>query len=429
MAHVLVLGGYGLIGSDVVRRLEAADHDVRALGRDKRMAYRVLPNADWVFADLDRMQRAEDWQEFLTGTGFVVNCSGALQATSSDSLDAVHHKMVAALATACARNNVGLVQISAVGASLDASTEFLASKGRGDEAIRMARPSYWIIRPGMVLSPSAYGGSQMLRMAAAVPLVLPVALGGAQVQTVSVDDLTECVLNAVEGQLPSGITANLVEANAHSLEHVIREYRKWLGFEPARFVLRMPRMVVVALSKVADLLGILGWRSPLRGTALAVLQQGVEGTPDTHLTGKVKSLNETLASMPARFEDRLAARAALCLPFAIAVLSLFWLSSGLIGLMSIADAANILRAEGWPAGVAYSTVALWSMVDIALAGLVLIRRCAGLALLMMIAVSVFYLLSASILTPNLWLDPLGPLVKVLPAIGLAVVAQAILEAR
>jgi len=44
-------------------------------------------------------------------------------------------------------------------------------------------------------------------------------------------------------------------------------------------------------------------------------------------------------------------------------------------------------------------------------------------------VSLFYLLASTIAVPALWFDPLGPLVKVVPAIVLALVARAVLDDR
>jgi hypothetical protein len=47
----------------------------------------------------------------------------------------------------------------------------------------------------------------------------------------------------------------------------------------------------------------------------------------------------------------------------------------------------------------------------------------------MLAVSFTYLAGASLLEPALWLDPLGPLVKVLPSILLTLTALATLDER
>ena len=72
---------------------------------------------------------------------------------------------------------------------------------------------------------------------------------------------------------------------------------------------------------------------------------------------------------------------------------------------------------------------LTSLLDIALGIGVVIRRHAALALNLMIAVSLAYLAGATLLEPSLWFDPLGPLVKVLPSISLALVGRAILDER
>ncbi len=47
----------------------------------------------------------------------------------------------------------------------------------------------------------------------------------------------------------------------------------------------------------------------------------------------------------------------------------------------------------------------------------------------MIAVSLAYLAGGTLIEPTLWLDPLGPLVKVLPSILLTLATLAVLEER
>ena len=47
----------------------------------------------------------------------------------------------------------------------------------------------------------------------------------------------------------------------------------------------------------------------------------------------------------------------------------------------------------------------------------------------MIGLSAAYLAAATIAEPDLWLDPIGPLVKVVPSILLTLVGLAILDER
>jgi hypothetical protein len=69
------------------------------------------------------------------------------------------------------------------------------------------------------------------------------------------------------------------------------------------------------------------------------------------------------------------------------------------------------------------------LIDIALGVTVLIRPLARKALVAMLLVTAAYLTGGSLLEPGLWLDPLGPLVKVLPSIALTLVTLATLDER
>lgn len=430
--RVLVLGAYGLIGSGVARRLMADGFTVTGLGRNEAAARAVLPGIDWVIRDLSELGNAAAWRKLLEGQDFVVNCAGALQDGGGDRLEVVHATAVAALAQACAEAGTRVVQISAVGSNPQASTAFLRSKAEGDAALRSSGARFWIFRPGLVLAPGAYGGSALLRMLAAFPYVQPIALPDTRVQTVGLQDVARAVSLALQGVIPDGTECDLVETQAHPLRDVVAAMRAWLGFTPARAQIALPRWTVRLTALGADALGRLGWRSPLRSSAVSVLEEGVTGDPAPwRALGQppVAALDETLRSMPARAEDRLAARMALLMPLTIAVLFVFWLVSGILGFVRVEAAAAVLTDVGWPKGLATWSVVFWAVVDVAIAGALLVRARAGAACLAMVAVSAIYLVSATLTVPELWADPLGPLTKVVPGIVLALVARAGLETR
>ncbi len=75
------------------------------------------------------------------------------------------------------------------------------------------------------------------------------------------------------------------------------------------------------------------------------------------------------------------------------------------------------------------TVIGGAVVDIALGLAILWRPWCSRAALGMIAVSCGYLAGGSLFAPDLWLDPLGPLVKVLPSIVLAAIVRLGVEDR
>ncbi len=430
--RILVLGAYGLIGCGITRRLERDGYQVIGFGRDIDTGKRVLPSVSWRSGDLRCLTEESAWRPVLEGIDVVVNCSGALQDGPQDDLEAVHHHAISALAKACVFANVEIVQISAVGAVEGAETPFLASKARGDEAIKTSGVEFHIFRPGLVLAPHSYGGTTMLRMLAAFPLIQPIAMPDAKIQTIALDDVAEVVAAAIAGTIPNGFVGDLVETETHSLREVVRSMRGWLGFPPARVEVAIPGVLTQATAKIADSLAILGWRSPLRSTAMKVLADGVVGDPAKLAqfdVPPVKSLHQTLAEMPARAEDRLFASIALLTPVIIGTLVTFWFLSGVIGLFRMNAAASVLENVGWPHVLAVSSVLFWAIVDIGIAAAFAFRPYAKQACWLSVLVSLFYLGASTLFVPQLWMDPLGPLVKVLPAISLALVARITLESR
>jgi CHASE2 domain-containing sensor protein len=119
----------------------------------------------------------------------------------------------------------------------------------------------------------------------------------------------------------------------------------------------------------------------------------------------------------------------LAMPFVVATLALFWALSGLVGLARLEAASGLLTVQGWPRWAAQLSVAGWAVVDLALAGALLWRPSAQRAALGMVLVSAAYLALGSVFTPALWADPLGPLLKILPGMMLALVAIPMLDSR
>jgi uncharacterized protein YbjT (DUF2867 family) len=430
--NVLVLGGYGLIGEALVRRLLEDGHRVHALGRDIRAARTRMPLVTWLPADMARLVNPADWTPYLQGIDTVVNAAGALQDGARDDLSAVHHTAVAALVIACeARGVERFVQISAVGVGDHAGDAFLSSKARGDWAVAESTLEWTILRPGLVIAPTAYGGTALLRALASFPFVVPAIMPDRMVQTVAVADVAEAVSRAVNGLLPRGLIADLVEPHAHRLSHVIQSFRAWLGYPEARMV-TLPHWAAMPVRRGADLLGSLGWRSPLRSSALDAIERGVTGDPDhwRAATGlELQTLETTLGRMPANVQERWFARLWLLKPLILGSLALFWFVSGAIGLVQAEQSVDVLRSRGVEQMPATMAVLIGSLVDLVLGVAVLIRRTAQPALTWMLIVSAAYVVGATLVAPDLWLDPLGPIVKIFPAAVLAVIGLALLEER
>jgi uncharacterized protein YbjT (DUF2867 family) len=428
--RILVVGAYGLIGSYVTARLLAEGHELLAAGRDVRKAQRRFPQARWITADLGRMTAA-DWKPHLGGIDAVVNCAGALQDSPSDRLSAVHVDGVRQLAEACSGSGVRrFVQVSALGVE-HATGAFADTKRIADEGLMTTGLHWVVIRPGLVLAPAAYGGSALLRSLAALPLVMPAVHADRVVQAVAVDDLAACVAAAVRPDAPTRVVATLSAADAPTLAQLLTALRAWLGLPPAP-VIALPSILGAVASLVADAIAWLGWKTALRSAALGQLAQGLQGetSEGARQLGFVpRTLDQTLASWPSTVQDRWFARLYFLKPLAILILAVFWILSGAIGLVSLDQAAEQLGLAGFSLDASRATVEVGAGVDIALGVLVCVRRTAPLALKGMVLVSLAYLAGACFWRRDLWLDPLGPLLKVLPGAVLALMTLPVLEER
>lgn len=427
--RVLVLGAYGFIGLELARRVASAGHEVFGLGRSAALGRRLLPAATWFEDDIATLSTPESWGEHLESVDVVINAAGALQSGYADNVQAIHHGAISALVSACEASGVNqFIQISAVGASTQADTLFMRSKGFGDECVSQSKLEWLILRPGLVLGQNAYGGSALLRAIASTPWVQPVVRGKARMQCVAIDDICAVVLEALDGRITQRVTLDLVESRPHTLEEITHSVRRWLGHSSAP-TLNVPDWLGVGIAKVADVLGHLGWRSPARSTALSVLTQNILGNPEplTAMRGQaLKSLDQTLADMPSTLQERWFGRLYLLLPVAVTVLSLFWITSGIVALFNISAAA---QQSGLADGMAHAAVYSGALLDIGLGMGILFRPWSRLACWGMLLVSVGYLALGSILVPMLWTDPLGPLVKIVPSMMLVGLVLAMLEAR
>lgn len=424
--RILVLGANGFIGSAVAALLVRRGHSVIALARDTAVASRRQPQADWRRADIGRLRAPADWLPFIEGADAVVNCAGALQDGARDDVAALQDTAVRTLYEA-GRELRLIVQISARIEGSAAETPFLASKRAADDALKQSGVPFVILRPAMVIGRNAHGGSALLRALAAFPLITPLVHAQTPIQFAAIDNVALAVMEALEGHIPSGSDLDIAAPGTLTLAQTVARHRAWFGLPPARTV-AVPAFAAKITAGAADLLGWLGWRSPLRSTAMRAVEGGIQAVPSP-LPFTPKTLDETLRGAPAGVQDLWFARLYLLKPAVFGTLALFWLLSGIIALVRFDASSAYLVTTGVPAPAVSAITLATGLADIALGVGVTVRRTSAVCLKGMVALSLAYLAAATLLQPSLWLEPLGPLVKVLPSIVLALVALAILEER
>ena len=430
--RILQLGASGFVGSAIARALLTDGHSIRAAGRDLRYGRQLLPAAEWVACDLRDMGDPARWRALLDGVDIVINTSGALQNGLRDDVPAVQDRAIRALIEMAHRSGVGhFVQVSAAGAGSQ-NSEFMRSKARADGALAGSGLPYTVVRPGLVIGRNGFGGTELLRAAAGLPFRIELA-GTGPIQCVALGDVVAAVRRVLAEPGRHVGAFDLVEAEARPLGEIVALHREWLGLPERRLGLRLPLALLRPVSLLADALGWLGWRSPLRSNAIAALAHGVRGEASqaARLLGRATlSLPETLDRLGAAGKaDRWHARLAALYPLALAALVVLWAAGGAVGLLRQEAAAALLTERGIAPALAAAAVVAGSVADLAIAAGIVFRPTLKPALAAGAALATAYALGAAIVRPDLWLDPLGAMVKVIPIVVLSLICLAMAEER
>jgi uncharacterized protein YbjT (DUF2867 family) len=190
---VAVFGGGGFIGRYVCEVLLKSRVRVRVAQRDPRQAYIIQPLGEvgqfgFVAADIGN---ADSVRRALRGATAAVNLCGVFGAK----MRRVHVDGARNVAEAARETGLkALVQVSAIGASLEAQSAYGRTKAEGEEAVRTAFPSATIIRPSLVFGPEDELTNRFAAMAR-LP-VLPVIAARRNFQPVYVRDLAQAIAMA-----------------------------------------------------------------------------------------------------------------------------------------------------------------------------------------------------------------------------------------
>ncbi len=434
---ILVLGASGLIGRFITDDLRARGFHVVGIARRFAASQKAsaldleLPVVSMDTGALARLIGEQD-------IDVVVNGLGVLQDGPGSDVGAVHRDFVAGLLQAIQASGraIRLVQISIPGAPDDDRTAFSMTKREAERLIAASGIAYAILRPGFVIAPAAYGGGAMLRALAALPVQLPAAESATPFQPVDVEDIAATIAWLAgrdnNDKTADAVVWDLMQPQPVTLGGLIEQFRSLFGTAD------IPRIALSGImldlgAKLGDLASWLGWLPPMRTTAIAELRRAVTGDPRAWMaaTGIApKTLLQAVGARSATIQDKWFARLFLIKALVIASLVVFWVASGFIALVISYDAAAaILSLHGFPPTLVAPVAIGTSLVDMAIGVLIAFRRTSAFGLIAGIAASLGYMAGAAILTPELWIEPLGALVKTGPAIVLMLVALLTLDNR
>ncbi|MBS0321402.1 MAG: complex I NDUFA9 subunit family protein [Proteobacteria bacterium] len=218
---LVVLGGSGFVGRDVVAKAVAANWRVVVVTRrraDARTLF-ALPTADIVEGDVCEPGVLA---RVLRGADAVVNLVGILNERGRETFARVHVELARNVVATCVAEGVPrLVHMSALNAAPDAPSAYLASKGEA-EAIVTASPLAWtVVRPSVIFGAGDTFLNRFVQLARIAP-VFPLAGANARFQPVWVRDVAECIVRALTLDATLRQRYDLCGPQVYTLEELVK---------------------------------------------------------------------------------------------------------------------------------------------------------------------------------------------------------------
>ena len=278
---VVVFGGSGFIGKQVVRALAKRGARVRVAMRRPHLGHELR-----VLGDVGQIQLVQANVRFpasidaaLEGADAVVNLVAVLNESGKQSFEALHVEAARAVAEAAAKRGIKrIVHFSALGAA-PKGARYARSKYLGERAVLEAAPTATILRPSIVFGPEDRFFNRFAEMARNPVLhgmlgFMPLIGGGkTRFQPVFVGDVADAVCAALERPEARGHVYELGGPNVYTF----RELMEYVRAETDRPAPMLPLPFVLAVP-----LGLLiGWafsllpfaEPPLTGDQVAMLKR------------------------------------------------------------------------------------------------------------------------------------------------------------
>ena len=150
---VTIYGGSGFIGRYIARRMAKEGWRVRIAVRRPNEALFVKPYGvvGQVEPVLCNIRDDKSVASALRGADVVVNCVGLLQEKAKNTFNSVQNEGADRIARlAVSEGVVRIVHVSAIGADINADSDYAKSKAMGEANILKHMPNAVILRPSIV---------------------------------------------------------------------------------------------------------------------------------------------------------------------------------------------------------------------------------------------------------------------------------------
>jgi uncharacterized protein YbjT (DUF2867 family) len=240
--RVAVTGGSGFVGIHTVRALKDAGHEVVIVARGK---VRQPKGERVTFVRADITDSPALAQAFA-GCDAVVHLVAVIREKGRQTFDGVNREGTVRVAEAAKQAKVGhFIYQGALGADPDPAYPYLLSKWSAEQAVRACGVPYTVLRPGLIFGTGDGFFTLLTRMMRIQPVVPIAGNGRTLFQPISINDVTRCIVLAVE-RGPSYKVHELGGPDQLSYEEIVVTIKDSLGMH--RKLVHVPVQMMLPLA-------------------------------------------------------------------------------------------------------------------------------------------------------------------------------------
>jgi uncharacterized protein YbjT (DUF2867 family) len=252
---ITVIGGSGFVGRHVVRSLAKRGYRVRVACRRPDLAGHVTTQGapGQIVPVQANIRYPASVAAACEGAYAVINLCAVLYNSGAQNFEALHVFGAGAVAKAAKASKAKmLIQVSAIGADPQSSSNYARTKAEGEAKALAAFQGAMIVRPSIVFGPEDNFFNQFANMARFAP-ALPLIGGGKTVfQPVFVGDVAEAIATLVDRGVADGKTYELGGPEKLSFKQILKFILATI--QRKRLLVPLPFGIASALGAVAGLL-------------------------------------------------------------------------------------------------------------------------------------------------------------------------------
>src|SRR5689334_15442132 len=239
---VFLTGATGFVGRNMLRRLLAEGHSVRALVREPEKANAL--KEERVELTAGDVAEGAGLDQGMQGCDAAIHLVGIIVEKGKNTFERVHHIGTRNMVEAAKRVGLKrLVHMSALGARADGVAKYQTTKWKGEEEVRRSGIPYCILRPTLIFGEGDGFVTQMMDTMRSAPLFRPVPGDGKpKFRPIFIDDVTACFVRALTVEAATNQTVELCGADELTLNEVLAEIARCAGVRKPAVHIPMPLM-------------------------------------------------------------------------------------------------------------------------------------------------------------------------------------------